>query len=908
MPDRSRLFLIDGSSYIFRAFYAIRHLSNSKGFPTNAIFGFTQMFLKVLKEHQPEYLAVVLDSKAPTFRSEVYKEYKANRPAMPEALVPQIPYIRRIIEEYRIATLEMEGYEADDLIGTVAKGLVKEADIIIITGDKDILQLVSDRIQVYDTMKEKRFGVEEVIQRFGVRPEQVVEVMGLAGDAIDNIPGVPGIGEKTAIELIKSFGSIENLLTHLEGIRQKKLRENLEAYGEEARLSRKLAMIHTDVPITYRLNDFALGSPNLSGLREIFKELEFNKLLKELQKEEEGKTSLSPSVPTEGRAGRDYRLVTAREELLPLLEELKKTKCFAIDLETTSPYPMWADLVGISLSHTPDQAFYIPLSHRPPETKGVEWKNNQLPLPWVLEQLKPILEDRGAKKVGQNLKYDWIVLKRYGIHLQGIHCDTMIASYLLNPTKHNHNLGEIALEYMDRTMIDYKEVVGIGAKAVTFDQIEPERAKDYSCGDADVALQLAHLLLPVLKQEGLEDLFHQVEVPLAIVLAKMEMNGVKIDLDLLQEFSKEIETQLEQKVERIYGLAGEVFNINSSQQLGRILFDKLKLPALKKTKTGYSTDVEVLTKLSLQHDLPLEILGYRNLSKLKSTYVDALPKLVHPKTGRVHTSYNQTITATGRLSSSDPNLQNIPIRAEEGSRIRQAFVPEKGWAIVSADYSQIELRILAHLSQDEMLMEAFQKEEDIHTRTASEIFGVPMDLVAPSMRREAKVINFGIIYGMSAYGLSQQLGSDPKVAQAYIDEYFKKYPKVQTYIEKSLEETRQKGFATTLLHRRRYLPEIHSPTVSIRQASERMAINTPLQGTAADIIKLAMIHVQNRIEELGLSTKMIIQVHDELVFETPEEERQKALSMIQKGMENVIELSVPLRVSIRSGRNWAEVH
>jgi DNA polymerase-1 len=397
-------------------------------------------------------------------------------------------------------------------------------------------------------------------------------------------------------------------------------------------------------------------------------------------------------------------------------------------------------------------------------------------------------------------------------------------------------------------------------------------------------------------------------VPLAIVLAKMEMNGVKIDIDLLQEFSKEIETQLQRKIERIYGLAGEVFNINSSQQLGKILFDKLKLPVVKKTKTGYSTDVDVLTKLSLQHDLPLEILGYRNLSKLKSTYVDALPKLVHPKTGRVHTSYNQTVTATGRLSSSEPNLQNIPIRAEEGSRIRQAFIPEKGWVIVSADYSQIELRILAHLSQDEMLMEAFQKEEDIHTRTASEIFGVSMDKVTPSMRREAKVINFGIIYGMSAYGLSQQLGSDPKVAQAYIDEYFMKYPKVQNYIEKSLEETRQKGFATTLLHRRRYLPEIHSPTVSIRQASERMAINTPLQGTAADIIKLAMIHVQNRIEELVLSTKMIMQVHDELVFETPEEERQKALPMIQKEMETVIELSVPLKVSIRSGKNWAEVH
>ena len=563
---------------------------------------------------------------------------------------------------------------------------------------------------------------------------------------------------------------------------------------------------------------------------------------------------------------------------------------------------MWADLVGISVSYAPHQAFYIPLAHRNKEA------TQQLPLPWVLEQLKPILEKEQVKKVGQNIKYEWIVLKRYGIHLQGIQGDTMIASYLLNPTKHNHNLSEIAQEYLNRSVTDYKEVVGSGMKAVTFDQIEPEKARDYSCEDADVTLQLSHLLFPKLEEGGFKDLFDQVEMPLVMVLAKMEMNGVKIDLDLLQQYSKEIETQLQQKIERIYGFAGEVFNVNSSQQLGKILFDKLKLPVVKKTKTGYSTDVDVLTKLSLQHDLPLEILGYRNLSKLKSTYIDALPKLIHPETGRVHTSYNQTVTATGRLSSSDPNLQNIPIRAEEGNRIRQAFIPEEGWSIVSADYSQIELRILAHLAQDETLIKAFQNDEDIHARTASEIFGVPMERVTPAMRREAKVINFGIVYGMSAYGLSQQLGTEPKIAQAYIDEYFKKYSGVQTYIEKSLEEARQKGYVITLLNRRRYLPDIHSPTVAIRQATERMAINSPLQGTAADIIKVAMIHIQNRIEGLGLSTKMIMQVHDELVFEVPEEERPNVIPMIQNEMENVMELLVPLKVSVHSGKNWAEVH
>ena len=891
MSDRPKLFLIDGSSYLYRAFYAIGHLSNSKGLPTNATFGFIQMLLKVLKEHRPDFLAVTFDSKAPTFRSEVYKEYKANRPAMPEGLTPQIPYIKKIIEGYRIAFLEMEGYEADDLIGTVAKGVEPEVDVVIITGDKDILQLVSDRIQVYDTMKEKRFGVEEVIQRFGVSPEQVVEVMGLAGDAIDNIPGVPGIGEKTAIQLIKTYGSIENLLTHAEEIPQKKLKENLKTHGDLARLSRQLATIHTNVPINYQLKDFALSRPDLKNLKEIFKELEFNKLLKEILEE---KASLS--------AGTDYRLIMDRNEFFALLENLRKATYFSIDLETTSPYPMWADLVGISLSYAPNQAFYIPLGHQHQETP------KQLPLPWVLEQLKPIGEDREVKKVGQNIKYECIVLKRYGIHLQGIDGDTMIASYLLNPTKHNHNLSEIAQEYLDRSVTNYKEVVGSGMKAVTFDQIELEKAKDYSCEDADVTLQLSHLLFPKLKEEGFKELFDQVEIPLVTVLAKMEMNGVKIDLDLLEEYSKEIETQLQQKMDRIYGLAGEVFNINSSQQLGKILFDKLKLPVVKKTKTGYSTDVEVLTKLSLRHDLPLEILGYRNLNKLKSTYIDALPKLVHPKTGCVHTSYNQTVTATGRLSSSDPNLQNIPVRAEEGNRIRQAFIPEEGWSIVSADYSQIELRILAHLSQDETLIKAFQNDEDIHARTASEIFEVPMEKVTPPMRREAKVINFGIIYGMSAYGLSQQLGGDPNVAQTYIDEYFKKYVGVQSYIEKSLEEARRQGYVMTLLHRRRYLPDIHSPTVAIRQATERMAINTPLQGTAADIIKVAMIHIQDQIEELGLSTKMIMQVHDELVFEVPEEELEKAIPMIQNKMETVMNLSVPLRVSIHSGKNWAEVH
>ncbi|MBM4308063.1 MAG: DNA polymerase I, partial [Deltaproteobacteria bacterium] len=533
MSNRPQLFLIDGSSYIYRAFYAIRHLSNSKGLPTNAIYGFTQMLLKVLKDHRPDYLAVVFDSKAPTFRSKTFKEYKANRPAMPEGLIPQIPYIKKIVEGYRIATLEMDGYEADDLIGTVAKGLDPEADVVIITGDKDLLQLVGNRIQVYDTMKEKRYGEEEVIERFGVRPEQVVEVMGLAGDAIDNIPGVPGIGEKTAIELIKTFGSIENLLNHLDQIPQKKMKERLENHGELARLSRQLATIHTDVPIACRKEDLVLSSPNSGILRELFKELEFNKLLRELPEE----------VPQE-KPNWDYRLVMDRDRFLSLLQDLKNSKCFAIDVETTSVYPMWAKLVGISLSYAPHQAFYIPLGHL---------NGEQLPFGWVLEELKPLLEDEGVKKVGQNIKYDWIVLKHHGIDLRGVLCDTMIASYLLNPTKHNHNLGEISREYLNREVTDYKEVAG--GKGMTFDQVHLEKARDYSCEDAEVTFQLFHLLLPKLKEGGSEKLFEEVEMPLSIVLAKIEMNGVKIDVDLLNDFSKEIEHQLLRKMEQIHGIA-----------------------------------------------------------------------------------------------------------------------------------------------------------------------------------------------------------------------------------------------------------------------------------------------------------------------------------------------------------------
>jgi len=889
MPEIPRLFLIDGSSYIFRAFHAIGRLSTSKGFPTNAIFGFTSMLLRVLREMEPEYLAIVLDAKGPTFRDEIYPDYKANRPGMPEGLGPQIPYIKRIIEAYNIPAIEKEGYEADDVIGTIAKEAAKKGlDVVIVTGDKDMLQLVDEHICTLDTMKNRSFGTREVVERYGVKPEQMTDVMGLAGDSIDNIPGVPGIGEKTAVALIKQYDTLENLLANREKLPQKKLIEALTRFGEQATLSKRLATIATDVPLEYNLKDFALSEPVAEMLKGIFRELEFSKFLHEL-------TSETLSME-------DYHLVTEKGQLLDLVGELRGCRGLAFDFETTSRDPMLAEFVGLSFSFKPHQAYYIPLGHR---YRGIP---KQLDKELVLGELKPLFEDENLKKYGQNIKYEYVLLKRTGIELRGIEGDTMVASYLLNPTKHNHNLEAIAREYLDHRMISYKDVVGSGKKEVGFDQVDLNTAKNYSCEDSDVTFLVSHILLPKLVDEGLKDLFDEVEIPLIKILASMEMNGVKIDRSLLEEMSKEFEGQLASIADRIYLLAGEQFNINSSQQLSRILFEKLKLPKVKRTKTGTSTDTEVLTKLAEQHDLPLELLAYRSLSKLKSTYIDALPKLINPRTGRVHTSYNQTVTATGRLSSSDPNLQNIPIRSEEGRRIRQAFIPEEGSLMVSADYSQIELRILAHLTRDNDLCEAFHRDEDIHARTASHVFGVPPKEITPEMRRQAKVINFGIIYGMSAFGLGKELGVEPKVASAYIEGYFQKYHAVKDYIERSLKEARESGHVTTLLGRRRYLPEINSSNQMARNAAERTAINTPIQGTAADLIKVAMIQIHRRLKDLNLSTKMIMQVHDELVFECPEGELERASGIIREGMEGVMDCSVPLKVSITHGRNWNEAH
>jgi DNA polymerase-1 len=898
VTDKPSLYLIDGNSYIYRAYYAIRGLSTSKGLPTNAIYGFTNMLLKVVREKKPDYIAIAFDSPAPTERHRLFEEYKAQRPKAPNELVYQIPYIKKIVDAFKIPVLEIEGYEADDILATLAKKGEREGlDVTIVTGDKDIFQIIGPNIKTYDTMKDKVYEEKDVVERFGVGPDKIVEVMGLMGDTIDNIPGVPGIGEKTAVELIKEFGSIENLLKNLDKIKKPKLRETLKENAEIARLSHNLATIHKDLPIRVYLKDLSIKEPDNDALLHIVKELEFTSLLK----------LLTPHAALEKK---DYRTITSEKDFLYLIDKIKKTEEFSIDLETTGKDPMTTEIVGISISIEPNRSYYIPVGHSLISVRDRVYPEShpQLKRDYVLNTLKPVLEDERIRKIGQNIKYEIVVLRNYGINLEGISFDTMIASYLLNPTKPVHNLENIALEYLDYKILTYEEVVGKGKKQIGFEEVPIDKATKYSCEDSDITLRLKGVLSPLIEEKGLRTLFYDVEMPLLEVLAEIEMNGFKIDKGLFHEMSKEIEGELNTIIERIYFLAGEEFNINSPKQLADILFKKLGLKPTKKTKTGYSTNVEVLQELSLQHELPREILKYRNLFKIKSTYLDTLPDLVNPKTGRIHTSLNQTVTATGRLSSSEPNLQNIPIRGELGKRIREAFIAEKGNLLLSADYSQIELRILAHLAQDKILIEAFKKGEDIHARTATEIFDLPPESITPDMRRQAKTVNFGIIYGISPYGLSIELGIEPSQAKDLIDTYFEKHKGVKEFIEKNLEEAKLKGYVTTILCRQRPIPELSSQNPNVRQFGERLAINTPIQGSAADLIKLAMVNISKRMHKIDSKAKMILQIHDELVFEFPEEEVDQVKKVVKEEMEGVIEFSVPIKVDIGVGWHWSEAH
>jgi DNA polymerase-1 len=890
--DKNTIYLIDGSGYIYRAFHAVRHLSTSQGLPTNATFGFTNMLLKLLSDQNPEYIAMALDAKGPTFRHEMYDAYKANRPPMPEDLVAQIPYIKQVIEGMNIPSLEVPGYEADDIIGSITRVATEKGfRVIMVTGDKDFRQLVSPEVSIWDPMRDRTIDYESLRENFDLEPSQWVDVMALAGDSSDNIPGVPGVGEKTALKLIKTFGTVETLFQNLDKVTKKKVRENLMNFREQAMLSRRLVTIDTEMPLSVDPTSFKASPPDRERLASLFKTLEFRRL----QQKFPVKGDLSQKI---------YSAMMDDKALKSLIHKLKKSNVFALDLETTAKDPMEASIVGISFAHQPNEAAYIPLGH----TGG--GAGRQLEPGLTLARLQPLLEDPHLAKVGQNIKYDWIVLKRFGIELKGVVFDTMVASYLLNPTRRAHNLETIAAEYLNHKMITYKEVTGARKGKKGFDKVSIEDAVTYACEDADFTFMAYKILEPRLQEGGFGNLFTEVEMPLIAVLVDMEMSGVCVDKARLQSISKDFEHQLRNIEEKIYTISGEEFNIQSHQQLGHILFEKLKLPTQKKTKKkkGYSTDMEVLTALSVEHELPALVLEYRSLAKLKSTYADALVDLVNPQTHRIHTSYNQTVTATGRLSSSNPNLQNIPVRTEEGRKIRAAFVPQKGWTLFSADYSQIELRLLAHYSQDPILVEAFQKDQDIHVRTAAEVFQLFPSMITPEMRRQAKVINFGIIYGMGPFRLAKELGISQKMAKTYIEHYFARYEGVKCFIEETIEEARKAGKVTTLLGRHRWLPDIKSTNRVAREFAERTAVNTPLQGTAADLIKVAMIRIHHALDEKGLLAKMLLQVHDELVFEAPSEELKNLEQVVRSIMEGVYELRVPLKVDIKSGQNWAEAH
>ncbi|MFQ5901302.1 MAG: DNA polymerase I [Thermodesulfobacteriota bacterium] len=890
-----RFFLIDGSSYIYRAFHALPYLSNPKGVPTNAVYGFTNMLLKVIKDNKPDYIAVTFDHKGPTFRKEIYEDYKANRPEMPDSLKPQIPYIKDLVSAFSIPVMEKEGYEADDIIGTLAVRAEKEGmDVVIVTGDKDMMQLVNNRITIMDTMKDRTYGPQEVKERFGVEPSKVVEVMGLAGDSIDNIPGVPGIGEKTAIKLISQFGSIEEVFERVSEVAREKLRENLKTHESQARMSKKLVTLDTNVPIECSVKELSHGEPDTNRLKTLFKELGFSKFSRDI-------------TPEKRLSRREYHLVLQEQEFKEAVRGIEETGEFAVDLETTNKDPMMAELVGISFSypspssHT-ERSFYIPLTH---SYLGVP---RQLDLSFVLDTLMPHLQDMDIKKYGQNIKYDYIVLKKYGIKIDGIDADSMVASYLLDPSKRVHNLDSLAEEHLGHKTITYKDIVGKGKNEMPFNEVRVEDATVYACEDAHVTLLLVQEFLPRLKEAGLTGLFRDIEVPLVEVLAEMEMAGIMIDKEGLIALSREMEEKIGGLQKRIYRIAGMEFNINSPKQLSEILFSRLGLKPVKKTKTGYSTNEDVLIILSSQHDLPAEILNYRHLTKLKSTYVDALTGLINPDTGRVHTSFNQTVTATGRLSSSEPNLQNIPIRSEMGKKIREAFIAGEGRLFLSADYSQIELRIMAHLSGDPLLIEAFENGEDIHSRTASAVFGTFTEDMREEMRRRAKAINFGVIYGMSPYGLSQEISVSMEEAGRYIDDYFFHHKGVKGFIDATIKEATEKGFVTTMFGRRRYIHELMSSNASVRGFGERTAINTPIQGTAADIIKKAMINIYRRFRDEGLKSLMVLQIHDELLFEVPQDELEKIKGVVREEMEGVIDLAVPVKVDLGTGRNWREAH
>ena len=891
------VFLIDGQSYIYRAFYAVRGLTNSEGLPTNAIFGVVNMLHRIRDEHAPSHLGMVLDAPGKNFRHTAYPEYKANRASMPEELRAQIPHIKAVVGAYRIPILELAGYEADDIIATLATRWERAgAEVVIVSGDKDLMQIVSDRVTMLDTMQDKRIGPAEVHAKFGVEPGRVVEVQALMGDPTDNIPGVPGVGEKTAIKLIAEWNDLDSVLENGAAIKGK-LGERVREHADLARLSKTLATLDRDVPLSVSVDDLAVTEPDRSRLRELFGTFEFRRLLDALDTEGVPSGTSEEEASVAAPAGR-YETVRTPAQLAAVVQAVRAAGTFCLDTETTALEAIDAELVGVALAVEEERAWYVPVAHTTDDAP-------QLDRETVLEAIRDLLADDSLTLVGQNLKYDLTVLANYGVRSANRLADTMLASYLLNPAQ-RHNLDALAQEHLGYAMLSYSTVTDDAEK--NFADVAVADATRYAGEDADITLRLAHRLLPRLEDEGMAALFSEVETPLIPVLVEMERTGIRVDPAVLAGLSDEFGGKLHRLEEEIHAMAGESFNIASPKQLQHILFDKLELPPVKKTKTGPSTDQSVLERLADKHPLPEKILAYRGFAKLRSTYVDALSKLIRADTGRVHTSFNQSVAATGRLSSTNPNLQNIPIRTEEGRRIRTAFVPAPGRTLLSADYSQIELRLLAHISRDPVLTEAFRTGQDVHARTAAEIFDTDMDAVTSEQRREAKTINFGIIYGMGAQRLARTLRIPFKTAQEYIAQYFARYQGIKTYMDEVIASAREYGYVTTLRGRRRYVPDLHSKSSQLLSAAERVAINTPIQGTAADIIKLAMLAIAARLRASGLRARMLLQVHDELLFEVPEDETDRVGALVRESMEQVMPIEVPLRVDVGSGHNWAEAH
>ncbi|MEQ8250772.1 MAG: DNA polymerase I [Oceanibaculum nanhaiense] len=923
---KNTLYLIDGSGYIFRAYHALPPMNRGDGTPVNAVFGFTAMLMKLVEEIDAQHLAVIFDSARETFRNEIYPAYKAQRPELPEDLRPQFAIIRDAVRAFNVPSIEMPGFEADDLIATYARhAREKGMDVVIVSSDKDLMQLVRDGVSMLDPIKNRQIGPDEVMEKFGVAPDKVVDVQSLAGDSVDNVPGVPGIGVKTAAQLIGEYGDLDTLLARASEIKQPKRRESLIEFAEQARISRQLVRLRDDVPLEIGVDKLEVQDPEHATLLAFFIENNFKRLVARLQALEvqEGEAPSSVGVAAEiAPQETAYETVVEEADLKRWIAAAMEAGNVAVDTETTSLNAMSAKLVGISLSVEAGKACYIPVGHGAGD--GADQGNlldapterpKQIDKKRALELLKPMLEDPSVLKIGHNMKYDWLIFRNdrdVPIEVAPVD-DSMLISYVLEGGLHGHGMDELAELHLDHKTIPFKEVAGSGKDQVTFDKVPLDKATEYAAEDADITGRLYRLLKPRLRESQVLTLYETVERPLVPIIGEMERAGIKVDREVLADLSKDFARRMGEYELDIYKLAGREFNIGSPKQLGEILFDELGLQGGKKGKTGaYATGAEVLEALATQHDLPAKILEWRQLAKLKSTYADTLVEQINPQTGRVHTAFAMAATSTGRLSSSDPNVQNIPVRTEEGRRIRRAFVAEKGHKLLSVDYSQIELRIVADIGGIEALRQAFRDGIDIHAMTASQVFGVPLDQMDPMTRRKAKAINFGIIYGISGFGLARQLGVEQGEAAAYIRAYFERYPGIRDYMDKAKAEAKRQGYVTTLFGRRCHVPGITDKNPARRAFAERQAINAPIQGTAADIIKRAMIRIPAALEKAKLSARMLLQVHDELLFEVPEAEVEKTSALVREVMEGathpVLELSVPLVAEAGIGDDWEAAH